>query len=79
MLSLANMKLWAIGAAIALALIGVAVWRIFSAGKDAEKIKAVEGALENIRRAAEARNKERREPTDASKDEFNRDNWGTGR
>ena len=76
MFGLANLKLWLIGAGIALAVIGIFVWRVFDAGKNEEKIKQVEGALANIRRAAEARAQERSTPTDAAKDSFNRDTWG---
>lgn len=72
---IANLKLWLIGAGIALAIIGIFVWRVFDAGRNEEKIKSVEAALGNIRRAAEARAKERSHPTDALEDRFNRDNW----
>lgn len=74
---IANLKLWLIGAGIALAVIGIFVWRVFDAGKNDEKIKRVEDALTNIRRAAEARAQERSTPTDAAKDSFNRDTWGS--
>ena len=72
---IANLKLWLIGAGIVLAVIGIFVWRVFDAGRNEEKIKSVEAALGNIRRAAEARAKERSKPTDALEDRFNRDNW----
>lgn len=73
---IANLKLWLIGAGIALAIVGIFVWRVFDAGRNEEKIKQVEASLANIRRAAEARAKERSHPTDALEDEFNRDRWG---
>ena len=73
---LPNLKLWLIGAGIALAVIGIFVWRVFDAGRNEEKIKSVEAALGNIRRAAEARAQERSKPTNAEDDEFNRDRWG---
>jgi len=76
MFGLANLKLWLIGAGIALAIIGIFVWRVFDAGRNEEKIKSVEAALGNIRRAAEARAQERSKPTNAEDDEFNRDRWG---
>ena len=71
---LSDLKLWLIGAGIALTIIGIFVWRVFDAGRNEEKIKRVEDALGNIRRAAEARARERSYPTDASKDPYNRDN-----
>lgn len=74
--SFADLKLWLIGAGIALAVIGIFVWRVFDAGRNEEKIKSVEAALGNIRRAAEARAQERSKPTNAEDDEFNRDRWG---
>lgn len=73
---IANLKLWLIGAGIALAVIGIFVWRVFDAGRNEEKIKSVEAALGSIRRAAEARAQERSKPTNAEDDEFNRDRWG---
>ena len=73
---LPNLKLWLIGAGIALAVIGIFVWRVFDAGRNEEKIKSVEAALGNIRRAAEARANERSNPTNAETDNFNRDRWG---
>ena len=76
MFGLANLKLWLIGAGIALAIIGIFVWRVFDAGRNEEKIKGVEAALGNIRRAAEARAQERSNPTNAEVDEFNRDRFG---
>jgi len=76
MFGLANLKLWLIGAGIALVFVGIFVWRVFDAGRNDEKIKRVEDALTNIRRAAEARAQERSTPTDAAKDSFNRDTWG---
>lgn len=76
MFDLAKLKLWAIGALIAVAVIGIFLWRVFDAGRNEEKIKTVEATLTNIRRAAEARAQERGKPTDAEVDEFNRDRWG---
>lgn len=76
MFYLAKIKLWLIGAAVALVFIGVFVWRVFDAGRNEEKIKRVEDAMANIRRAAEARARERSRPTNAEDDPFNRDNWG---
>lgn len=76
MFDLVKWKLWLIGAGIALAFVGILVWRVFDAGKNEEKIKSVEAALGNIRRAAEARAQERSKPTNAEDDEFNRDRWG---
>ena len=76
MFDLVQWKLWLIGAGIALAFVGVLVWRVFDAGKNEEKIKSVEAALGNIRRAAEARAQERSKPTNAEDDEFNRDRFG---
>lgn len=73
---IANLKLWLIGAGIALVFVGIFVWRVFDAGRNEEKIKQVEASLANIRRAAEARAKERSHRTDALEDEFNRDRWG---
>jgi len=73
---LAKLKLWAIGALIAVAVIGIFLWRVFDAGRNEEKIKTVEAALTNIRRAAEARAQERGKPTNAEDDPWNRDNWG---
>lgn len=73
---IANLKLWLIGAGIALAFVGILVWRVFDAGRNEEKIKSVEAALGNIRRAAEARAQERSHPTNAEDDEFNRDRFG---
>lgn len=73
---LPRLQLWLIGAGIALAVIGIFVWRVFDAGRNEEKIKSVEAALGNIRRAAEARAQERSNPTNAEDDEFNRDRWG---
>lgn len=73
---IANLKLWLIGSGIALAIVGIFVWRVFDAGRNEEKIKSVEAALGNTRRAAEARAQERSKPTDALEDEFNRDRWG---
>jgi len=73
---LSGVKLWLIGAGVALAFVGILVWRVFDAGRSEEKIKRVEDALANIRRGAEARARERSYPTDASKDSFNRDTWG---
>ena len=61
---------------IALAIVGIFVWRVFDAGRNEEKIKRVEDALTNIRRAAEARAQERSKPTNAEDDIWNRDNWG---
>ena len=72
---IANLKLWLIGAGIALVFVGIFVWRVFDAGRNDEKIKSVEDALANIRRGAEARAQERSKPTDASTDPFNRDTW----
>lgn len=69
-------KLWLIGAGIALVFVGIFVWRVFDAGRNEEKIKRVEDALGNIRRAAEARAQERSKPTDVEHDPWNRDNWG---
>lgn len=71
-----KVKLWAIGAGIALLFIGILVWRVFDAGRNEEKIKTVEATLTNIHRAAEARAQERMRPTNAEVDEFNRDRWG---
>lgn len=71
---IANLKLWLIGAGIALVFVGIFVWRVFDAGRNEEKIKRVEDAMANIRRAAKARAHERSYPTDASKDPYNRDN-----
>lgn len=76
MFDLAKLKLWAIGALIAVAFIGILLWRVFDAGRNEEKIKTVEATLTNIRRAAEARAQERGKPTDVEMDEFNRDRWG---
>lgn len=76
MFDLAKLKLWAIGALIAVAVIGIFLWRVFDAGRNEEKIKTVEAALTNIRRAAEARAQERGKPTNAEDDPWNRDNWG---
>jgi predicted negative regulator of RcsB-dependent stress response len=76
MFDLVKWKLWLIGAGIALAFVGILVWRVFDAGKNEEKIKSVEAALGNIRRAAEARAQERSNPTNAETDNFNRDRWG---
>lgn len=73
---IANLKLWMIGAGILMAVVGVFIWRVFDAGRNEEKIKSVEAALGNIRRAAEARAQERSKPTNAEDDEFNRDRWG---
>lgn len=72
----ANLKLWLVGAGIAVVIVGIFVWRVFDAGRNEEKIKQVEASLANIRRAAEARAQERSKPTDAMEDEFNRDRWG---
>lgn len=76
MFDLAQWKLWLIGAGVALVFVGIFVWRVFDAGRNEEKIKRVEDALTNIRRAAEARAHERSNPTNAEDDEFNRDRWG---
>jgi predicted negative regulator of RcsB-dependent stress response len=76
MFDIVKWKLWLIGAGIALAFVGILVWRVFDAGKNEEKIKSVEAALGNIRRAAEARAQERSNPTNAETDNFNRDRWG---
>lgn len=76
MFGLANLKLWLIGAGITLAIVGIFVWRVFDAGRNEEKVKSVEAALGNIRRAAEARAQERSKPTNAEDDEFNRDRFG---
>lgn len=73
---IANLKLWMIGAGILLAVVGIFIWRVFDAGRNEEKIKSVEAALGNIRRAAEARAQERSKPTNAKDDEFNRDRFG---
>lgn len=73
---IANLKLWLIGAGILLAVVGIFIWRVFDAGRNEEKIKSVEAALGNIRRAAEARAQERSKPTNAEDDEFNRDRFG---
>ena len=73
---IANLKLWMIGAGILLAVVGIFIWRVFDAGRNEEKIKSVEAALGNIRRAAEARAQERSKPTNAEDDEFNRDRFG---
>lgn len=75
MFDLVKWKLWLIGAGVALAFVGILVWRVFDAGRSEEKIKRVEDALANIRRGAEARAQERNRPTDASTDPFNRDTW----
>jgi len=71
-----KIKLWAIGAGIALLFVGVLLWRVFDAGRNEEKIKQVEATLTNVRRAAEARAQERGKPTNAEDDPWNRDNWG---
>jgi hypothetical protein len=71
-----KIKLWAIGAGIALVFVGILLWRVFDAGRNEEKIKQVEATLTNVRRAAEARAQERSKPTNAEDDEFNRDRWG---
>lgn len=76
MFDLARLKLWAIGALIAVAFIGILLWRVFDAGRNEEKIKTVEATLTNIRRAAEARAQERGKPTNAEDDPWNRDRWG---
>jgi uncharacterized membrane protein len=71
-----KIKLWAIGAGIALVFIAILIWRVFDAGRNEEKIKQVEATLTNVRRAAEARAQERSKPTNVEDDEFNRDRWG---
>jgi hypothetical protein len=71
-----KIKLWAIGAGIALVFVGILLWRVFDAGRNEEKIKQVEATLTNVRRAAEARAQARGKPIDAEDDEFNRDRWG---
>ena len=71
-----KIKLWAIGAGLALVFIGILIWRVFDAGRNEEKIKQVEAQLTNIRRAAQARAQARGKPIDAEVDEFNRDRWG---
>lgn len=71
-----KIKLWAIGAGLALVFVGILIWRVFDAGRNEEKIKQVEATLTNIRRAAEARAQARGKPIDAEVDEFNRDRWG---
>ncbi len=76
MFNLAQWKLWLIGAGIALVFVGIFVWRVFDAGRNEEKIKRVEDAMANIRRAAGARAHERSNQTNAEDDPFNRDNWG---
>lgn len=72
----AKLKLWAVGALIAITVVGIFIWRVFDAGRNEEKIKRVEDALANIRRGAAARANERSNPTDVEMDEFNRDRWG---
>lgn len=70
-----NLRLYAIYALIAVAVIGIFVWRVFSAGRNEEKVKSMESALNAIREAAEARANERRNPTNEQTDYNNRDNW----
>ena len=70
-----KIKLWAIGAGLALVFVGILIWRVFDAGRNEEKIKQVEAQLTNIRRAAQARAQARGKPTNSSEDRFNRDNW----
>jgi len=76
MFNLAQWKLWLTAAGVALVFIGIFVWRVFDAGRNEEKIKRVEDAMANIRRAAEARAQERSKPTNVEDDPWNRDNWG---
>jgi uncharacterized membrane protein len=71
-----KIKLWAIGAGIALVFVGILLWRVFDAGRNEQRIKQVEATLTNVRRAAEARAQERSKPTNVEDDEFNRDRWG---
>ncbi len=71
-----KIKLWAIGAGLALVFVGILIWRVFDAGRNEEKIKQVEVQLSNIRRAAQARAQARGKPIDAKDDPWNRDRWG---
>lgn len=70
---LSNIKVYAIGAALAVALIGLAIWRAYAKGEAAEKADI---AIAGLNKAIEANNARRAievTPVDVSRDPYNRD------
>ena len=67
---------WYAGALVALLLFGAVAARYYFKGKDAARADAIEGALKNVAKGLQARIDERRNPTDESKDPFNRSRPG---
>jgi hypothetical protein len=68
---LSNLKLYAIGAALFVALFGVVLWRAYAKGEQAAQAEA---AIKGLNKAIEANNA-KRNPVDPSSDPNNRDTW----
>jgi hypothetical protein len=65
-------KLYAIGAALAVALFAVVLWRAYAKGQQAA---VADAAIEGLNKVIKANNA-KRNAVDTDHDPWNRDNWG---